>query len=235
VADEQGGGVTCDTADPILEHSTIDGNYASTAGGGVYCVSGYISLVNSIVSNSTMGGGLHAGAGVIATSHCDVWNNTGGNYINCSPSSTDIECDPQYCDLPTLDFRLFDISCCLGAGSGGTDIGALGIGCFASGVGDHLPGMIAAGRFMSVVPNPFNPVTRISFVTAREGMVGLDIFDLRGGLVHSLLSRPLPAGGHTYLWEGVDSGGHPIASGTYFVRLRIGAEVIQTEKITLIR
>jgi hypothetical protein len=234
VADEQGGGVTCDNADPNLEHTTIDGNHAATAGGGVYCGEGHIGLVNSIVSNSTMGGGLYCAAGTITTSHCDVWNNTGGNYINCSPSSTDIECDPQYCD-PPLDLRLFDISCCLGAGSGGTDIGALGIGCFANGVGDHLPGMIAADRFMSVVPNPFNPVTRIRFVTARAGVVGLEIFDLRGGLVRSLVSRPLPVGAHAYLWEGVNSGGHPVASGTYFVRLRIGAEVIQTEKITLVR
>ena len=131
-ASYRGGGVDCEDADPIMYHTTIEGNDAP-AGGGVYSFSGgEVTLINSIVANSTQGGGLCAdAASSIVTGYCDVWNNFGGNYIGCSPSSTDISCSPLYCDVDHNDFRLYEISGCQGTGEGGADIGAKGVGCFS--------------------------------------------------------------------------------------------------------
>jgi len=114
-----------------MYHTTIEGNDAP-AGGGAYSFSGgELVLVNSIIANSMQGGGLFAdGLSSIVTSYCDVWNNTGGDYIGCTPSVFDISCPPQYCDMAHNDLRLYETSECQGAGEGGTDIGAKGVGCF---------------------------------------------------------------------------------------------------------
>lgn len=127
-----GGGLNAEDAWPILYQTTIEGNYAQTAGGGVYSHNnGSITLVNSIIANSTHGGGLYAETGAsIVTSYCDVWNNSGGDYIGCTPSVTDLDCDPEYCAEHEFDVRLYETSCCQGAGENGNDIGARGVGCF---------------------------------------------------------------------------------------------------------
>ncbi len=64
------------------------------------------------------------------------------------------------------------------------------------------------------VPNPFNPVTRISYVLAHDGEVRLTIYDVAGRLVERLVDGPKSAGDHVATW---DAHGRP--SGVYFYRL----------------
>jgi hypothetical protein len=68
-------------------------------------------------------------------------------------------------------------------------------------------------------PNPFNSQTRIDFVSS-GGNTKLDIFDLTGAKVASLIDRNLDAGAHSIIWDGRDSQGKPVSSGTYFYRLK---------------
>lgn len=69
------------------------------------------------------------------------------------------------------------------------------------------------------VPNPFNPSTRIRFALPEAGRVRLDVLDLRGRRVQSLVDGELEAGLHTLEWQGRDERGRSVASGVYFLRL----------------
>jgi subtilisin-like proprotein convertase family protein len=84
------------------------------------------------------------------------------------------------------------------------------------------------------VPNPFNPLTRISFDLARGGKTRLSIFDLRGMLVRNLIDADLPAGPRTVAWDGRDDAGVQVGSGAYLYRLESGGQ-IQARKMLLLR
>ncbi len=68
-------------------------------------------------------------------------------------------------------------------------------------------------------PNPFNPVTRLRFSLARASLVKLQIYNLLGQQVQTLLEKKLTAGVHEVYWDGTDQNGHPVASGLYLARL----------------
>ena len=68
-------------------------------------------------------------------------------------------------------------------------------------------------------PNPFNPLTEISFEIARSGRATLRVYDASGRLVRTLLERSLDAGPHSVGWDGLDAEGRRAASGVYFYRL----------------
>ncbi len=68
-------------------------------------------------------------------------------------------------------------------------------------------------------PNPFNPDTRIGFSLAGESDVKVNIYNIRGQLVKSLLSERMAAGEHTVVWNGKDDRGKAVSSGLYFYTL----------------
>jgi hypothetical protein len=84
-------------------------------------------------------------------------------------------------------------------------------------------------------PNPFNPSTTIQFdLPASGGLVRLQVFDVTGRLVRTLVSEPLGSGRHSVDWDGRDSRGQLVGSGTYFARLRTeGWE--ETQKMSLLK
>ena len=69
-------------------------------------------------------------------------------------------------------------------------------------------------------PNPFNPDTTIRFSLPQDGMTRLDIFNIRGQKVQTLVNRHMGSGAHTAVWEGTDFSGNHCASGIYFYRLQ---------------
>lgn len=101
-----------------------------------------------------------------------------------------------------------------------------------SAVGDD--GLPALTQLLANVPNPFNPQTTISFNLARSGPVSLQIFDVRGQLVRTLLDTDLGPGTHAVVWDGRDRSGRSVGSGTYLSRLRAD-DSIQQQKMQLVR
>jgi hypothetical protein len=81
-------------------------------------------------------------------------------------------------------------------------------------------------------PNPFNPQTTIVFELARPGRVRLDVFDLSGRLVDTLVDADLPAGRHDTIWRGRDRWDRPVSSGTYVCRLT-SPDFVQSRKMVL--
>ncbi len=104
-----------------------------------------------------------------------------------------------------------------------------------SGVEGQLPSIQAAGGLESIYPNPFNPTTTIKFVVTRPNLVQLNLYNIRGEKVRTLMQDALPAGEYTSVWDGKDDAGQGLASGNYFARLRIGAEVVQVRKMILVK
>jgi hypothetical protein len=72
-------------------------------------------------------------------------------------------------------------------------------------------------------PNPFNPSTTIKFALPVAGRVSLDIFNVLGQRVRSLLNDDRPEGYPTVEWNGTGDAGQQLGSGVYFVRLTAAA------------
>jgi hypothetical protein len=70
-------------------------------------------------------------------------------------------------------------------------------------------------------PNPFNPVTNISFALPEESKVSLKIYNITGQLLKSF-ENFYPAGTHTITWDGTNENDETVASGVYFYRLTAG-------------
>jgi hypothetical protein len=68
-------------------------------------------------------------------------------------------------------------------------------------------------------PNPFNPVTFISYDLEDGGLVTLAVYDMTGRLVRNLAWEYQSAGNHIVQWDGTDECGTPVASGIYVYRL----------------
>jgi hypothetical protein len=67
-------------------------------------------------------------------------------------------------------------------------------------------------------PNPFNPSTTISYALPENSSVRLEIVDMAGRRVMSLIDDTRPAGSHSVVWNGRNSNGAPLASGIYLYR-----------------
>ncbi len=67
-------------------------------------------------------------------------------------------------------------------------------------------------------PNPFNPMTTISFALTDAGRAKVRIYDTQGRLVRTLVDEDLNAGTHTRTWQGRDDQGRQVASGVYLAR-----------------
>lgn len=78
-------------------------------------------------------------------------------------------------------------------------------------------------------PNPFNPATNISFSLPAAGDVKLQVFDVSGRLVSTLINSTMNAGKHTVTFNGAS-----LASGTYVYRLITPAATL-TKKMTLLK
>jgi hypothetical protein len=68
-------------------------------------------------------------------------------------------------------------------------------------------------------PNPFNPTTMIVYALVEDAQVKLDIFDMSGRFVGTLVDGQRTAGDHATVWRAKDESGKSVASGTYFYRL----------------
>lgn len=72
-------------------------------------------------------------------------------------------------------------------------------------------------------PNPFNAATEIRFRVGTPAQVTLEVFDISGRKIKTLVEEVFPAGMFKTYWNGADIRGLPVASGTYIYRLKVSA------------
>ena len=90
-------------------------------------------------------------------------------------------------------------------------------------------------RLLPAYPNPFNPRTRVSFETSREGHVSLQVYDIAGRLVRTLSQGQRAAGLHSETWDGTNGQGWAMASGVYMLSLRVEGAPAQSSRIVLLK
>ena len=84
-------------------------------------------------------------------------------------------------------------------------------------------------------PNPFNPNTQIHFTLGKDELVSLNIFDIQGRLVNSLINNSnFPPGYHNITWDGTSAIGTQVPSGMYLYKLVSENQTI-TRKMVLMK
>jgi flagellar hook assembly protein FlgD len=68
-------------------------------------------------------------------------------------------------------------------------------------------------------PNPFNPSTTISYQIPQTGSIRIDIFNIKGQKIRTLINELKHPGKHSVVWNGTDQSGRQVASGIYYYRI----------------
>jgi hypothetical protein len=82
-------------------------------------------------------------------------------------------------------------------------------------------GNVSAEISLKNQPNPFHNKTTIHFELIQGGHTTLEIYDLRGRLVNTLIKGVKPPGKYSVNWNGTNDGGQVVAPGIYLYRLRV--------------
>lgn len=83
-------------------------------------------------------------------------------------------------------------------------------------------------------PNPFNPTTSITYKIAKSVEVKLNVYNLSGQKVRTLVNERKAAGSYTVKWDGSDQLGRAVVSGVYFCKLEAG-DFVQTQKMLFVK
>jgi hypothetical protein len=87
---------------------------------------------------------------------------------------------------------------------------------------------------VSNAPNPFNPETTIRFSLPASGLATVEIFNIKGQKVRTLMHEPKNPGSHSLIWNGKNDQGKSCSSGVYFCRIQ-QAQQSRTIKMALLK
>ena len=83
-------------------------------------------------------------------------------------------------------------------------------------------------------PNPFNPSTTIKYSLSSPSYLQMDIYNIKGQKVKSLVNEYRHAGDHSIIWNGTDENGKDVGSGVYFYRMKAEGYV-STKKMVMMK
>lgn len=92
-----------------------------------------------------------------------------------------------------------------------------------------LPSKLVASNY----PNPFNPETTISFSLPVAGHASVQVYNIRGQLVNTLLNEEVKAGQTSVVWKGIDQHGRNVSSGIYFYKIKTERDEIISKMILM--
>jgi predicted outer membrane repeat protein len=145
-----GGAIRISSCSGSIEHNTIYGCSSGGDAGAIHIGGSPSPDITACIVCGCTGTGIATVDDVALpfVSYCDVYDCTQGNYGGLLPELTGYywnkSADPMFCDPAALDFHIDTSSPCRGAGPGGSDIGAFGVGCGASVVKARSWGAIKA-------------------------------------------------------------------------------------------
>ena len=99
---------------------------------------------------------------------------------------------------------------------------------------DEIPNIPKEFTLYQNYPNPFNPVTNIAYDLPRDTNVKVTVFDMMGRLVKILIDGQQTAGHGVVQWDGTNSDGQAVGTGSYIYMLESG-QVKRTQKMILIK
>ena len=90
------------------------------------------------------------------------------------------------------------------------------------GVEDDIPSLIHQPGFLGInYPNPFRYSTRITYAVRQPGQVRVQVYNIFGQVIQTLIDERKPAGEYTLLWDGTDGQGRRLPAGAYFYTLTV--------------
>ena len=89
-------------------------------------------------------------------------------------------------------------------------------------------------KLYNAYPNPFNPTTTLHYKLPKEVFVYLNIYDLMGHHIKSLMNNKQQAGDHSIKWDATNNLGEPVSAGMYIYMIQAG-EFRQVEKMVLLK
>jgi hypothetical protein len=236
---------------PVIINNTIVDNTAHTRGGAIRTNDSNTLVINSILwgNDAPSNKQISLENGSIDVRHSDVqgsWSGEGNKDVN-----------PFFANI--LDYQLSDSSQCIGAGVDSVQIGGVwyyapptdidgnprpnpagsmpDMGAWESPLDSAVVGIqeLASDNIPKTYslrqnyPNPFNPSTTIEFSLPQSGFVTLEVYDILGERVATLISERLTAGKYRYDWDGGS-----LASGVYLYRIQAG-DYVDSKKMILLR
>jgi len=89
-------------------------------------------------------------------------------------------------------------------------------------------------ELMQNYPNPFNPTTSISYSVSSNNIVNLEIYNIKGQNIRTLVNEVKETGTYEVEWDGTNSNGNDVSSGVYLYRL-VSGKITDTKKMILLR
>jgi hypothetical protein len=90
-------------------------------------------------------------------------------------------------------------------------------------------------KFRPPVPNPTASSVLLAFELPGRSQVALDVIDVRGGRVRTLMKGTMEAGLHTVTWGGLNEDGRRVPAGVYFFRLSVNGAPGERRRVVLVR
>ncbi len=243
-----GGGICCWLSEGSLSNNIIYDNIATDKGGGIYILESLLDISNCTIYGNTAGsaGGIYSEGEYepfiySKVTESIIWDcslpeikgNVGVSFSAVQSNNfsyNNIIADPQFCDAENGDFHLQASSPCLPENNEyDVLMGALGAGCTQTDILEYYENMPYEFSLQQNYPNPFNPSTEISFSLPRMSFVNLNVYNLLGQKVETLVNKEIEAGNYNVNWDGQD-----VASGIYFYRLETG-DFVETKKMVLLK
>jgi len=97
---------------------------------------------------------------------------------------------------------------------------------------EEIPPM--AAKLMQNFPNPFNPETTLSFALPQASPVTIEVFNIKGQKVKTLIKDSFAPGQHSVVWNGTDDKGLSVSSGVYFYKMST-TNLVSTRKMLLMK
>ncbi len=103
----------------------------------------------------------------------------------------------------------------------------------AGGLSGNDPAEVGLTNLSQNYPNPFNPSTTINFSLEQSGNAELNIYNIKGEKIKTLLDKSMPQGNHSVKWDGKNSAGKSVSSGIYYYKLKTETKTFVRKMILL--
>jgi hypothetical protein len=235
-----GGGITMSSNCTAHIFNCTISNNSSNVGGGATVLGSDPVIINSIISFNSGAASFYADSGAHLTiSYTDIFGNSGGDWIDSITGpfgvNGNINQDPMFADTANGDFHLTQNSPCIDAGDPfwirDPDSTIADMGAFyynqASIVNDGTP-LSKNFSLSQNYPNPFNASTTIEYSLPSASNVNIDIYDILGRIITTLLNGQQQAGRHQIIWNAAG-----LSSGIYLCRMQAAGDVVYKKMILL--
>jgi len=106
---------------------------------------------------------------------------------------------------------------------------------YYTGIEEHEIPQTSQNYFLSNFPNPFNPITTISFSIPNESEVDISIYNIKGQKVKTIANNSFEMGNHSIVWNGKDESNKFVSSGVYLYKLNVNGKTVAVKKCLLLK